>query len=119
MLLLIANSMRVPGTNNVLLGGGEPIVLLTPGHARLAAEAGMSKDQVKQFFYDHCGFPEEKIPKDLMRRERLNPIIKNGIARPVRRPEDILVVVAGGPEPYHATFMPTFGDSWAVTKPVR
>ncbi|MFH1652383.1 MAG: hypothetical protein ABID87_09845 [Chloroflexota bacterium] len=118
MLLLMANAMSVQGTNNVLLGGGEPIVLLTPGHARLAQEAGLSKADVKQFLYDSCGFPEEKIPRDIMRRERMNVIIKNGIVRPVRRPEDILIIVAGGPEPYHFTFMPTFGDSLAVTRPI-
>lgn len=35
-----------------------------------------------------------------------------------RRPEDIFVVAAGGPEPYHTTLCPSFGDSWAVTKKI-
>ena len=31
----------------------------------------------------------------------------------------ILVVVARGPEPYHAVYRGTFGDTWAVTKQVE
>ena len=36
----------------------------------------------------------------------------------VRAPEDLLVVVAGGPEPYHICYCPNFADTWAVTKRV-
>ncbi|MBI1734485.1 MAG: hypothetical protein HYR51_04860 [Candidatus Rokubacteria bacterium] len=36
-----------------------------------------------------------------------------------RRAEDILVVVAGGPEPYHICYCPNFGDTDAVTRKVR
>jgi hypothetical protein len=36
----------------------------------------------------------------------------------VRRPDDLLVVVAGGPEPYHITYCPSFGDTRAVTRAV-
>ena len=35
-----------------------------------------------------------------------------------RGPDDILVVVASVPEPYHVTYLGNFGDTTAVTKPV-
>ena len=119
MLDVMANAMSVIGTNNALLGKGEPMLLLAPGHAQLAHKEGMSKPDVKRYLYERCGFPEELLPTEMIRRERIQDVTRDGIVRPARRPEDILLVVAGGPEPYHATYMPTFGDSWAVTKPVQ
>ena len=65
-----------------------------------------------------AGFPVSEL-RPMVRRQRIDPVISDGMVHQVRKPDDIMLVVAGGPEPYHATFMPTFGDSWAVTKPVR
>lgn len=115
MLLVIADAMGYMGSNNVLLGSGEPLLLLTPGHVELLAKEGFSKASTKQFLYEHMGFPASKYPL-CMRRERMDRVTKDGIIRPARRPEDIMIVAAGGPEPFHATFVPTFGDTWAVTK---
>lgn len=115
MLFVIANAMSYMGSNNVILGSGEPLLILTPGHAGLLAKAGFSKESTKAYLYDRIGFPAEQYPP-CMRRERMDRTIKNGILRPVERPEDIMLLVAGGPEPFHATFVPTFGDTWAVTK---
>ncbi|MCH8284050.1 MAG: hypothetical protein IIC20_05680 [Chloroflexi bacterium] len=119
MLLAMADALSVRATNNALLGKGEPIMLVSPGHAQAASKEGMSKLDVQRFLYDHCGFPETDLPQEMVRRERIGAVTREGIVRPVRRAEDIFVVVAGGPEPYHATFMPTFGDSLAVTQEVR
>ncbi len=38
---------------------------------------------------------------------------------PCRNPDDVLVMVAGGPEPDHAIYYGSFEDPWAVTKPVE
>ena len=54
MLLLMANALSVMGTNNVLIGKGEPMMLMSPGHARLAAAGGMSKLDAKSFLYRNC-----------------------------------------------------------------
>ena len=118
MLWVMARDLGQMGSNNLHLGKGEPGLLITPGHARLAAEGGMSKQDVKQYIYDNSGFPASEL-RPMVRSHRLEPVIVDGIVHQTRRPEDVMLVVAGGPEPYHATFMPTFGDSWAVTKPIR
>ncbi|MFC1990891.1 hypothetical protein ACFLU9_01915 [Chloroflexota bacterium] len=116
MLNFVTDAMNVIGTNNVLLGAGDLPIMFSPGHTRMAAEMGMNKAQAKKYLYENCGFPEDRVPKDLMRRERYERIVTNGVARAVQKPEDIMIVVAGGPEPYHIVYMPTFGDSWAVTR---
>lgn len=115
MLLVMANAMSYMGSNNVLLGSGEPLLILTPGHADLLVKDGLSKSATKQYLYERMGFPASQYPP-CMRRERMDRVTRDGIIRPARRPEDIMLVVAGGPEPFHATFVPTFGDTWAVTK---
>ena len=45
------------GSNNLHLGKGEPALVMTAGHAQLAAKAGMSKADVKRFIYDNSGIP--------------------------------------------------------------
>ncbi|MFH1485411.1 MAG: hypothetical protein ABIH46_05005 [Chloroflexota bacterium] len=115
MLLVMADAMSYMGSNNVAGGGGEPLLLVTPGHSELLAKAGFSKASTKLFLYDHVGFPATRYPP-CMRPERVERVTKEGVIRPARRAEDIMIVVAGGPEPFHATFVPTFGDTWAVTK---
>jgi hypothetical protein len=50
-----------------------------------------------------------------VRQQRIEPVIKDGMVHVAQQPEDIMLMVAGGPEPYHAVFLPTFGDSWMVT----
>jgi len=115
VLLFIADAMAYMGSNNVLFGGGNPLVILPPGHAKLLAEQGYSKAEVKRFLYEHSQIPRAKLPP-----EGKVPFAKF-VERDdqiciARRPEDILIVVAGGPEPYHVTYLPNFGDTWAVTK---
>ena len=78
----------------------------------------MSKSDVKEFVYRNSGFPVEKL-RPMIRRNRIDAVIQDGVVRQVRKPDDIMIVVAGGVEPYHAVLMPTFGDSWAVTKSIR
>ena len=120
MLDIMANAMSYLGSNNVMLGDGEPLMILTPAHAELAHQAGMSKGDVKKYLWEKSGAPLSAIPTDGT-AERLYPrlAVHNGAIKPCKRPEDVMLVVAGGPEMYHAVFVPTFGDTWAVTKPVR
>ena len=106
------------GSNNLHLGKGNPGLVLTAGHARMASEKGMSKSDVKRYIYDNSGVPADKL-RPMIRRQRIDAVIVDGIAHQTRTPDDIMIMVAGGIEPYHAVFMPTFGDSWAVTKSIR
>lgn len=118
MLTLIANAMSYMGCNNVLVGDGEPIAVLTRGHAELLRREGLSKADVKQLLYEKSGFPSANLPPT-KRRERIEAVEKNGRIRPARRPEDMMVLVAGGPETHHAMVIPTLGDTRAITRRVR
>ena len=120
MLSVVANSMGYLGSNNAMMGDGEPLVVLTAAHAELARKEGMSKLDVKKYLWDRTGTPLSAVPKEGT-ADRLWPRLKvvDGIVKPCKRPEDVMIVIAGGPEMYHAVFVPTFGDTWAVTKLIQ
>lgn len=117
-LLLLADAMSQKGSNNIQLGGGNPIVILPSGMAQMLSDAGYSKDEVKSFLWEHATFPEEEMPEE-MRFAMGHPTVIEGKIYPCERAEDIIVLVAGGPEPYHAMYMPNFGETEAVTEVVR
>lgn len=118
MMRLVAQSLTYLGCNNVLLGAGQIVVLLTPGHVQLLGKEGFTKEATRQFLYDRTGVPETALPPTI-RKERVDRMTVNGTIRAVKSPEDILLSVAGGPEPYHVAVMHTFGYTRAITKLVR
>lgn len=121
-LLLAADALATMGHNNVLIGKGNPVVFFTPGHARIFREQGFStKQSVKEFLFEHSQIPADRFPPQevLPTHPMAERALRNGKVCVARRQEDILVVVAGGPEPYHTTLCPSFGETWAVTKRIR
>lgn len=118
-LLLTADAMATMGNNNVLLARGNPVVFFTPGHARLLAEQGFpDRAAVCRFLYEQGRIPVERFPpREILPTKPLREraIVDDAVCA-IRRPEDLLVVVAGGPEPYHITYCPSFGETSAVTR---
>mgnify|MGYP001611789165 FL=1 len=113
--------MATMGNNNVLYGRGNPLVFFSPGHARQFVQQGYrTKRDVKEALFEFSKIPKSRFPE----REvfPLVPLRERALDGDdvcvARRPEDLLVVVAGGPEPYHICYCPNFADTWAVTKRV-
>lgn len=121
MLVLTADAMATMGNNNVLYGRGNPVVFFSPGHARLFVEHGYpTKRAVKEALFELSRIPKSRFPE-----REVFPLVPLGersldgdFVRVTRRAEDILVVVAGGPEPYHVCYCANFADTTAVTKRV-
>jgi hypothetical protein len=116
ILITIATTMAGMGTNNAY-AFGEPILALGPEHAAIIARDGLSKDDIRAQVFAHARVPRttwEKggmvgmgfAPDDLFPEEEAIPLI--------RRPEDLMVIVVGGPG-RHSCWMPTFG---AMTRSV-
>lgn len=120
LLECLAHILSNIGHNDVQLGGGEPVILVSPGLAQRLHHEGYPKASVKEAVYRQAGVPIAGLEARMDRRaERTQKgAVVDGLAKPARRPEDILVVVAGGPEDYHTTVMPTFGDTRSVTRPI-
>ena len=66
-----------------------------------------------------------KIPIERFPKETSVITYEDGFAMdgdrvcPCRSADDIMVVVSGGPEPYHVLYCGNFGDTTAVTKAVQ
>ncbi len=80
--------------------GPEAIMVICPEHARIIANDGFSKRDVKQYVWQRAAYfmkdvPDETFYQRAKRRPDLN--LKRSSVIPVTdQPEDILVVVAGG-----------------------
>ncbi len=111
------------GHNNILFSTG-PLLILGPEHAATLARDGFTKRDVKQFLFEKARIPLSRFAEGtrrgiLERRhgwfEVVGDLERTGIAD---HPEDILIVVAGGPG-IHSQFLPTAFSKRAVTKIVR
>lgn len=118
----IAETMQHPPSNEYC-HGGEPWLILAPEHAEIFNRAGMSKADVKRELWDRSKLPAGRVTeKDLLRvnasRAKELGAIRPDTLLPISpRPEDIWIVVAGGPGT-HSVYVPCFGNSRAVTRQV-
>ncbi len=118
-LALVADAMATIGNNNVLMGRGNPVVFFSPGHARQLVEQGFrTKAAVREFVFERARIPLDRFPpREVIPMSRVEErAARHGGVPVTRKAEDLVVVVAGGPEPYHITYCPSFGDTLAVTR---
>ena len=116
ILLTIAGSMGQAGSNN-LFRGGEPLLILGPEHADTIAADGVSIADIQRFVYERAVYPSSKLDPWFRDAYRLRlPAGREAEAddpatefRTIQRPEDLHVMVAGGPGK-HSAWIPTFGD---------
>jgi hypothetical protein len=120
-LRIHADAMAYMGCGRFRMGRGEALMVFTPPLTRRTAEAGMTKADIKAFLFEHACIPQSKFPAHM--DPRTWDVVSDGVAHPVRRPEDILLVVAGlgsslGP-PLESTFLDPYADTRSVTKLIR
>jgi len=112
VVAMVADGMACYGNNGYLRAAGNPLVILSPGHAKIFADAGWSKQRVKNELFERTKIPRKRIP----RARQLSEPIYNGYADEEMcllcpSAESIIIIVAGGPEAYHVTYVPNFGTS--------
>jgi hypothetical protein len=117
ILQTIAGAMGQAGSNN-LLSHGFPMLSLGPEHAATIAADGYTKDQIRAYIFEEARYPlvrlSEEYGEALRRLNAIAPEDRSPLARIVTRPEDLLIIVAGG-SGKHSCWHPTFGDA---TRPV-
>jgi hypothetical protein len=120
----VASVMTTLGSNNAVMADSEFFIVLCPEHAQQAAAEGWTREDVQLFLYQHAR---------MSRRLRLEHFESTGIELPwmrsiddpdamlpmTGRPEDIRVMVAGGPGK-HSCVIPAWGSiSRSVTVPLH
>ena len=117
VLRVVAGAMGQAGSNN-LLGRGWPLLSLGPEHAATIARDGFTKQQVKEFLFEHARFPLARLGPEYQRYqiERWSVADAPDTMIPiVRSADDISIIVVGGAGK-HSAWQPTFGDG---TRPTR
>jgi len=121
MLETIARAMAVSGSNNMFMSQ-EALLVLGPEHAALAARQGFDKARVRRTLFEQARIPFAEIGQsnaDVLRVWR-GPCIDEADGRRtlriVEKPEDILVVVAGGAGNHSASIPGWYSRS--VTLPI-
>ena len=104
-LTALSSAFSAVATNNAMLRGGAGVVVLNPEHAAVLAGAGMSRADVAQALVERCGNTRSALARQA-------PAFA-GAGDPddflpcFFRPEDVLILVAGGGGLY-STVMPTW-----------
>jgi len=105
LLSQLAVGLANMATNNAILTGGAGIVVLNPEHADILAQANMSRESVQQRLFELTRQPRSQLLKYgasfAGRREG------EGDYDTFSKPEDILVLTAGGSGLY-SMVMPTW-----------
>lgn len=119
ILTMVASAMADISDNNYLLAGGNPVVIFSPGHTQLFTEQGYTKRAVKEWLFEHSKVPLDQFPKETSVISYEEGFAMDGDrVCPCAKADDIILLVAGGPEPYHVAYCGNFGDTKAVTKEV-
>jgi hypothetical protein len=109
---MLADAMRCYGNNTYHVGHGNPLVVLNPGHARLFAEQGWSKQRLKEVLFEQTKLPRSYIPAERMFLETVwNDYPDDRACTLCDKVDDIEIVVAGGPEAYHICYIPSFAHT--------
>ncbi len=103
---LIAGSVGGAG----LLGGGEPLFIMAPEHARLFNDSGWSLEQVQRAIYERAALPLDRLSAPVRDKLLTRNACDGGVVRAAATPDDVMIVVAGGVG-RKAAYVPTWGGT--------
>ncbi|MBI2907095.1 MAG: hypothetical protein HYX92_05505 [Chloroflexi bacterium] len=119
-LVSLADAVAAWGSNNWFTGVGEPLIIFAPESAQEIAQGGFTKSEAKKFLFEASSRTASSLPAYLFEPMRFRRQLAATAERLyiTERPEDFMMVVAGGLLPVHTVFAPTFATTTAVTRPV-
>jgi hypothetical protein len=114
----IASVMGTAASAFQIMWSGRPTVIIAPATAQQLAKRGMSKDDVRRWLYANGRWPTDQWRKSWFKTqlvaddnwpEWVREAAANDAIPAVEKPDDIVIVVAGGniPIPQHV-----YGPSW-------
>ncbi|HXF67981.1 MAG TPA: hypothetical protein VNK67_14955 [Burkholderiales bacterium] len=123
LLRVIAETMQHPPSNEYCYGS-EPWLILSPEHAEILKAGGLGKSEVKRRLWELTRMPARRMTaKDLervraARAKELGEIGPDTLLPIAQQPEDIRILVAGGPGT-HSVYVPCFGNTRSVTREIQ
>jgi|GEM_PF-44837 len=116
LLKTIASTAATQGGNN-MTHLGQLLLLLNPGHAKMIADAGWSKQDVKDYIFETARHPVEVVRQQLARSIFPAYFMKLSQVPVMHSSDDVIVVVCGGRGPQSMVGVP-WGLARAVSRPV-
>jgi hypothetical protein len=112
----LALPVSVASDGTAIGGSGEPVVVVPPEWVARLREQGWTKQRVRGHLWAKAQVPLDRLAYGLSGRvdERAR---QEGLLRAAHTPDDISLLVAGGPGT-KATLLPMWGGSRSVTVPV-
>ena len=108
-LNLFAAFMRIPNANNYFLDtyqGSPGVVLMAKNTARGLAGQGWTKEKIKAYLWENTRLPWAEIEKCGLAEDVQRHGIKKGEMVPITgKPENIMIIVAGGEQSQHGYWM--------------
>lgn len=122
LMVTIASTVATAGCNDIYLTGN-PVVMFSPEHAETVARDGWDKARVRQYLYDHARVPMSEFNASNI--ERFGPIRPSFFAKPEEHAAvplvddpDAFTILVGGGAGKHSSFIPTFGETRRVIRPI-
>lgn len=110
-------SMGSPGNTAMYAGSLSCLLLFNQERARLLADAGISKARAKTMLYEYSMLPATCFRAGDLEALRAKGRLVDGRVTLVDRPDDIHIVVTGGPG-IHTVYLPGFAHEVIPHKPV-
>jgi hypothetical protein len=117
-LATLGDGLAFIGSNNILMGRGTVLVILTPGQAGFFDRAGLSKADVAEKIWEAAKIPLDRFPATVRPQPPNVWLEDDGAVRVVASPDRVLVIVAGGPEAHYAHVMPSHPSVVPVTQEI-
>lgn len=120
ILLAVADAISAWGSNNMISGIGEPVVIFAPESAQILANGGFTKASTREFLFEKSSRPVSSLAPHLVHTMRFRRQAPENVQTfyTTERAEDIMIVVAGGLLSAHTVFAPTFGPTTATTRSI-
>ncbi len=116
ILLTVADTMKCGGASSFAFTGREYVVVIAREHQDTIAAAGWTKNQVKQFLFENARRNMADLKRLGVRAGEIEPGDEQKIVTVVAKPEDIIVIAAGGAGGRYSACIPCSGGLPSVTK---
>ena len=121
VLTSLAFGLINTGVNNFMNARSDVLLVLCPSHAQIIANGGkFTKQMLKEYLWERARAPFDWFSERRQSEIRLRKAtILNDRVLITDRPENFIIVIAGGPGGLHSTFIPTVTGTQSVTRPIR
>jgi hypothetical protein len=117
LLMTIAGTMAQTGSNNLYVKGPHFLVL-GPEHAATLHRDGWTADALRQTLWERARVPVSKVSEENHRQFEDWGVKPDGDFFPVSTGPDMLHVLVAGGAGKHSAWIPSFGATAAVSRPV-